>query len=266
MKIECLVSDFISLAPLETPSIAIQQNMRMFGLEVADSNENGSLLNVQILIGADNFWNCVYSERIKTSESLLAIRSVFGWLVAGIEKNITENRWCLQNAVMVAHTAVLKDLRVFWELDSMGINDDRDERSDIDTEIINPFEKSLQFKNGKYEANLLWKHNPDDLKNNFEIAKKRFVNLKNKLSKSPEVYEHYKEIIEGQLKQGIVEECLNDEMNSGYYMPHLVVIRSSETTNVRIVYDASSKAENTNSLNDYLESGPNLNPNVLDVM
>ena len=49
-------------------------------------------------------------------------------------------------------------------------------------------------------------------------------------------------------------------------MPHTAIIRSSETTSIRIVYDASSKTKNNNSSNDCLESGLNLKPNILDIM
>lgn len=50
-------------------------------------------------------------------------------------------------------------------------------------------------------------------------------------------------------------------------MPHKAVIRpDKETSRVRIVYDASCKGEYSKSLNDLLLSGPNLNPNLLDVI
>ncbi|XP_035226675.1 uncharacterized protein LOC118199007 [Stegodyphus dumicola] len=49
-------------------------------------------------------------------------------------------------------------------------------------------------------------------------------------------------------------------------MPHRAVICDSETTSDRVVFDASSKTGNFKSLNECLETGPNLNPNVLDVI
>ncbi|XP_071044571.1 uncharacterized protein [Parasteatoda tepidariorum] len=54
----------------------------------------------------------------------------------------------------------------------------------------------------------------------------------------------------------------------GYFMPHRAVIRNDkETSRVRIVYDCSSKVnENKKSLNDSLESGINLYPNLLDII
>ncbi|XP_042911391.1 uncharacterized protein [Parasteatoda tepidariorum] len=77
----------------------------------------------------------------------------------------------------------------------------------------------------------------------------------------------YANIIEDQIRDGIVEECKDKSVNSGYFMPHTAVLRpDKETSRVRIVFDASSKDIGLKSLNDMLLSGPNLNPNILDVI
>ncbi|XP_042909754.1 uncharacterized protein [Parasteatoda tepidariorum] len=50
-------------------------------------------------------------------------------------------------------------------------------------------------------------------------------------------------------------------------MPHRKVLRETiETSLSRIVFDCSSKQENYKSLNECLETGPNLNPKVLGVI
>lgn len=52
-----------------------------------------------------------------------------------------------------------------------------------------------------------------------------------------------------------------------YYMPHRGVVRpGSETTKLRVVFDASSKAAGKLSLNDVLYAGPNLNPSLSDIL
>ena len=264
LEIECLVSNIITQARILPPSIETRQYFERMRLQLADDlwGEKDEL-QVEILIGAECFWDCIYNEKIKITENLCAIKSCFGWLAAGVEKNKVNN--CYAQNLIAVNNVLMNDLRAFWELESLGITDNS-MYSNADAEIIQRFEKNLRFKNDRYEVKLLWKDSLDKLGNNFEVAKKRFLSLKNKLSRTPEISQKYKEIIESQLSEGIVEECPNDDMNSGYYMPHTAIIRPSETTSVRIVYDASSKAENNNSLNDCLESGPNLNPNILDIM
>ena len=78
-----------------------------------------------------------------------------------------------------------------------------------------------------------------------------------------------------QIAGGTVEKVTESEkfeetQNSKkiFYMPHRAVIRqSAESTKLRIVYDASAKANNsTVSLNDCLETGPPLQNSLYDIL
>ncbi|GFV98254.1 DUF1758 domain-containing protein [Trichonephila clavipes] len=52
-----------------------------------------------------------------------------------------------------------------------------------------------------------------------------------------------------------------------YYLPHQAIKKEGRvTTSARIVFDAASHQANELSLNDCLWPGPNLNPNLLDVL
>ncbi|GFR92617.1 phosphatidylinositol 4-phosphate 5-kinase 3 [Elysia marginata] len=58
-----------------------------------------------------------------------------------------------------------------------------------------------------------------------------------------------------------------DSTNPILHLPHRPVIReASATTRIRPVFDASCKAFNGYSLNDCVESGPNLIPNLVEVL
>ena len=61
---------------------------------------------------------------------------------------------------------------------------------------------------------------------------------------------------------------LEEASDKVHYLPHHAVIRrDAETTKLRIVYDASSKAtKNEISLNDCLHTGPSLNPLLFDIL
>ena len=71
-------------------------------------------------------------------------------------------------------------------------------------------------------------------------------------------------------QNGVIEEVPTDEMASMYpiyYMPHRPVVReSSSTTRVRPVFDASAPGYNGVSLNDCLETGPSLIPNLAEML
>ena len=52
-----------------------------------------------------------------------------------------------------------------------------------------------------------------------------------------------------------------------FYLPHHPHVRESRTTTkIRPVFDASARGSNGISLNDCLESGPNLNPTVMELL
>ncbi|XP_064468664.1 uncharacterized protein LOC135382486 [Ornithodoros turicata] len=72
------------------------------------------------------------------------------------------------------------------------------------------------------------------------------------------------------LTQGHAEVVSEDECTSAehvYYMPHQAVLReASATTKLRVVFDASSHAPDTASLNECLEKGPKLNAELLSLL
>ena len=91
--------------------------------------------------------------------------------------------------------------------------------------------------------------------------------------KEPELIEEYNQIIEDQMRQGIVEKVPAEEdkvkeSKSMHYLPHHAVIRRDrETTKLRVVYDGSAKPSGRDhSLNDCLQTGPNYTPQLFDTL
>ena len=81
---------------------------------------------------------------------------------------------------------------------------------------------------------------PHDLDSNYEVACRRFNSLKDKLDKNSEISDQCKEIDSAQLKCNIQGKYIDEDINSGYYVPHRVR-KDKETTQVRMVYDCKSK-------------------------
>ncbi|XP_055932785.1 uncharacterized protein LOC129962812 [Argiope bruennichi] len=109
--------------------------------------------------------------------------------------------------------------------------------------------------------------NPDELHNNFDIAKCRFENLCMSMKENNWLLNESKNIIADQLNLDIVEECCSKNEENAYCMPHSAVVKiDKETMKVRMIFDASSKGKGYKSLNDCLTPGPPLNPRILDVL
>ena len=84
--------------------------------------------------------------------------------------------------------------------------------------------------------------------------------LYKRLCQDPTLMKKYDAIIKEQLEKNMIEP-LNEDNEEGqvkHYIPHHVVIKpDSESTKLRIVYDASAKSKKSNSsLNDCLYRGP----------
>ena len=160
-------------------------------------------------------------------------------------------------------------LKKFWDLETIGIKDD-------ETPHYDEFLKNIQFdpSTHKYEVQLPWKPNHGTLSDNYQTALRRLMSLRASLRKRPDDLGRYHEIILDQLSKNIIEPCPEHKIRgeatfhvAHHYLPHRDVKRDSETTNLRVVYDASSKPSKAeNSLNDCLLKGPSLTPKLFDVI
>ena len=86
------------------------------------------------------------------------------------------------------------------------------------------------------------------------------------LSRDPQLENKYHGIFSDMHNEGIVEEVPEGEIccsHAMFYLPHHPVVKeSSLSTKVRHVFDASAKGFNAVSLNDCLENGPNMMPDL----
>ena len=154
-------------------------------------------------------------------------------------------------------------MQKFWDLDTVGIREDEKPVSEQFIEDIK-YDSSVPG----YEVNLPRKPNQNPSVN-FNIAARRTYRVLEKMKKTPQTLTEYHRIITDQLQQGKIEKCSDASVATGnHYLPHRGVEReNSETTKLRIVYDASAKeSKNELSLNDCLYKGPSLTPHLFDVL
>lgn len=268
ISVEVLATDVISGTEARPPTdVNIKKIMQQKGFKLSDfSNLLGSHdKKISVLLGAEYFCTVNKGRPIKVEKDLFVLPTIFGLTLMGKTKQFSNK---INSFFISADEKETFDIQSFWKLESLGIIDSNESLSLDDLNAINLFHDHLKFNDGRYETSLLWKENKSKLNNNFVNAKGRFLSLKNKLKCKKWVLEEYNNIIEEQLQNKIIQECkLNENASNCYYMPHRPVIREDKsTTKVRIVFDASSKEKNAKSLNECLHSGPNLNPNLLDII
>ena len=147
---------------------------------------------------------------------------------------------------------------------------------------LNEFLPDIKFNEGRYEIQLPWKEGCFELSNHFSLAMGRLRHLQAHLLRNPELLDEYNRIICEQLKKGIIEQASEPQFTGVdieenplrannvciHYMPHHAVIhRERTTTKIRIVYDGSAKPNGLEpSLNECLQTRPNLIPKLFDVL
>ncbi|XP_011884070.1 PREDICTED: uncharacterized protein LOC105571210 [Vollenhovia emeryi] len=111
---------------------------------------------------------------------------------------------------------------------------------------------------GRYVVRLPFRETNQRLGESRYIALKRLTSLERKLNANAILRNEYTQVLEEYLRLGhmSVVEISNDD---GFYMPHHAVIKeSSNTTKVRVVFDASAKTSSGVALNDILMVGPTI--------
>ena len=232
--------------------------------DFADPEMKGDI-NIDILIGLDLYWTLMQDKIFRDEKSgVVAQESVFGWVLSGACGPNDKH----SGVTMLNMSAIPDDVvKTFWDLESVGI---KDTGVEVDP-IFQEFRDKIQFNQstGRYQTGLIWKKEHPVLLDNKKAAMSSFVRLEKRLQKTPDLKSGYDDALkEMERNQFIVEVPEEDVVGMGnqvFYLPHFPHVReSSVSTRIRPVFNASCKGQNGVSLNDCLESGPNLNPGVVD--
>ena len=156
------------------------------------------------------------------------------------------------------------DLKAFWSLENLGIMGDATKEPDL---LMDYESKISRNADGRYRVALPWKQDKERLLPNRSLAEQRLRHLLKKLENTPDVRDAYHRQIQEYLADGFIREADSTFQGAHNYLPHRPVIRSDKTTTkIRPVFDGSAKTRHGPSINDCLEVGPNLNPDLLAVL
>ena len=201
----------------------------------------------------------------------VAVSTKLGWILCGpIQNNADHPATVMLSTVSI--NEVTFSLNNFWELEHMGIKDDRHAKwSSEEESAVQQFSKSLKFDGERYEVALPWKKDHPELNNNYKQAFKRLQSVETQLRKNEEKALAYSQAINQYLQDGYAEEVKtendNKESTRVRYLPHHAVYREDKaSTKTRIVFDGSCHDGNEASLNDCVLPGPALQPNLVSVL
>ncbi|XP_014226809.1 uncharacterized protein LOC106652395 [Trichogramma pretiosum] len=209
---------------------------------------------VDILIGAGLTLSLLSIGQHNLSKGrgdLILQKTQLGWVVAG---GLDEPKQ--RNHVSCNLLGISEQLEKFWRIE------------DLDKDSSKSHEEILcerHFKNhttrdnsGRYIVKLPFKDDKNNSGESREQALKRFYTLQRKLDSNLNLKNEYCKVMQEYINTGHMS-LIHDETIPGYYMPHHAVMKeSSNTTKVRVVFDASAKSSNGVSLNDRLMIGPTI--------
>ena len=155
---------------------AKQRYSHLEGILLSES-DSGDNMEVEILIGADQFWNVANGETRRGNGGPVALNTRFGWTLSGP----VENTPCSDaHSINLAVTHVLRvdthrsqadkelsnKLNSFWELKSLGINPE-------ENSVLKTFNENINFRNHMCEVRLPWKEDHDLLPGNYMLSLRR---------------------------------------------------------------------------------------------
>lgn len=260
-----IVPDIAS--PIQNHSVKSTHYPYLRGLQLAHPGTSEEHFEISLLIGGDFYWDIV-QDRVIKGNGPTAVSSRIGYLLSGPISNGRNSKSTSMMNILVAHKKEELDLEKFWKLESMGI-DAKENETEMTESMENFMTNSIRLENGRYTTKLPWIENAPELPSNKETAQRRTASVIRRLTKDPEMFRMYGEIIADQEKRGFIERIDNKTPTNErtHYIPHHPVRKESATTPIRIVYNCSCKA-NSNSpcLNDCLASYPPLMTNLTEIL
>ena len=237
------------LLPLDNPrySDLVKKYPHLRDIKMEDSDTKARL-PVHVIIGANDFAKIRTSDRLRVGRrgDPVAKRTRFGWTMMSTGTDPGNVYFAVNSTV---------DHYRLCALDVLGIDD---KPSTHQSDVHEEFKEQLtRSPDGRYETELPWKGNCLELPNNCAGSVRRVNSLLRKL-KRIDMLDQCDDIIREQLEEGVVEKAPAKVTGKEFYMSlQAVMPENAESTKLRVVYDASSRAHNgVPSLNEYLHTGP----------
>ncbi|GFW18179.1 DUF1758 domain-containing protein [Trichonephila clavipes] len=156
----------------------------------------------------------------------------------------------------------------FWEVESIP---DASNLSEEDQRVEKFYlDHTRRNRDGRYVVSLPFK-NDNALGDSKVQAKRRLFSLEKRLQANPELRDRYVKFMQDYEHLGHMQLVPNSELSKPsskcFYLPHFGVVREqSETTKLRVVFDASAKTDSNLSLNDILHTGPKLQNELFNIL
>ena len=166
----------------------------------------------------------------------------------------------------------LQDLvEKFWVQEHTSILPDRDFAPSVeDEDLLSKLDReTYQDEDGHYVVPMLWDDRVKTLPNNDSLAEKRWIYLRRRLRRDPELFRMYKTVIDSYVENGYARRLTPEEAaertDKTWIIPHHPVVNINKPGEVRVVNDAAAMFEGV-SLNAALKTGPDLLNSLIGII
>jgi hypothetical protein len=219
---------------------------------------------IDILLGAETFYQVLRSGQLTKQGNFPVLQeTALGWIISG--KTPLPTHSGPQQALFVQTVMDLEtNLNRFWEVDSMESSTMTAEQKACEEHFIS---NTSQQEDGRFVVKLPTKLEPHNLGNSRFAAERRLHHLENKLERNPELKVQYHNFMKEYEDLGHMEQAPSlDRDTPCYFLPHHAVFKgNSTTTKTRVVFDGGAKTSTELSLNDILQVGPTIQPDLYSI-
>ncbi|XP_026746090.1 uncharacterized protein LOC113507432 [Trichoplusia ni] len=255
-----LPSSFVHIKHVPIPS----------GLKLADPNFYVPSV-VDILVGAEVFWNVLGSNRIDLGKNLPKLcETKLGWLVSG---SISHQSSSISHASnnLCHHSHVTPDLTQFWELDTISSKHSHSLEERMCEQLF--AQTTVRNDDGAFVVKMPLKGDPSSLGQSYVNARNRFLSLEKLFKRDPSFQTKYYNFMLEYERLGHMTldadrtSSVESQSVTNYFIPHHGVIRnSSTTTQLRVVFDASAPTSTGVSLNDIQMVSPVVQDDLFSIL
>ncbi|XP_046808364.1 uncharacterized protein LOC124420197 [Lucilia cuprina] len=246
------------------PSFIISNEYRndLPNIRLADTNLFDSK-PVDLLLGADLYPRIIMGSVRKVLGTLVAQKTIFGWIITGpvpqssIQVYSTKVEFSEEDSI---NSTLLR----FWEIEEPP---KRKLMSAHDRMCEDNYKKTTRRDStGRYVVTLPFK--PEfpgtlTLGQSKQNVRAQFIRTESSLLRNPVIKNMYDDVVREYLTLDHMRP-VKDSSSSSCYLPHHPVIKlDRKTTKLRVVFNASNKTSNGNSLNDCLFVGPTLQADLV---
>nr|XP_029717320.1 uncharacterized protein LOC115260548 [Aedes albopictus] len=212
--VECLVIPKVT-GVIPTTQLDISKWLIPTSVFLADPEFN-TPGQIDMLLGVSHFLRLLKLGRIQLRDDLPDLQETqFGWVVAGdVEEEQNDQQCYVSTASTLSET-----MKRFWEVEEVNDADQPTDQEECEKKFQDTHYRDVD---GRYVVSLPFREYPPQLKDNRELALRRFFSLERRMKKDPALKLQYSSFVDDYEALGhcreIIEDC-DAPSQPRYYMP-----------------------------------------------